>query len=133
MKTASIEIRQDEIFSGFTFNCANGYLVSVQKGAYTGVNMASDSTSEIGILFDNYGVGGEEFCIIPSHEFEGEMVAGPLGHVDDEKIPEIILAVQTEAWDVLSDLLDIPADEMIEPPHKTDPWDVKEAADKANA
>ena len=97
------------------------------------MNMSSDTTSEIGILHDNYGIGEPEFCIIPSHEYDGEMVAGPLGHVDDEKIPEIILAVQTEAFDVLSDLLDIPGDKLIDPPHHTDPYDVKEYLDKQNA
>ena len=127
MKIASIEINQDDISSGFTFHCANGYLVSVQKGA---MNMSSDTTSEIGILHDNYGIGEPQFCIIPSHEVDGEMVAGPKGHVSDEVIPSIIAAMQAEDWAFLSDLLDIPADAMIEPPHETDPWDAKEASEK---
>ena len=130
MKTASIEIQQNEINSGFTYHCANGYLVSVQKGIDSRVNMSSDTTSEIGILHDNYGIGEPQFCIIPSHEVDGEMVAGPLGHVKDEIVPEIILAIQTEAFDILSDLLDIPGDKLIDPPHITDPWDAKEYAEK---
>ena len=133
MKIASIEIHQDDIHSGFTFHCANGYSVSVQKGTHPQVNMASDDTSEIGILHDNYGIGEPQFCIIPSHEVDGEMIAGPLGHVKDEIIPEIILALQTEAFDILSDLLDIPGDKLIDPPHQTDPWDAKEYYDKQNA
>jgi hypothetical protein len=131
MKTASIEIHHTDIHSGITYHCANGYSVSIQKGAIAGVNMASDDTSEIGILHDNYGIGEPQFCIIPSHEVDGEMVAGPLGHVKDEIIPDIILAVQTEAFDILSDLLDIPGDKLIDPPHITDPWDAKEAAEKS--
>ena len=130
MKIASIEIQQSEINWGFTFHCANGYLISVQKGE---MNMSSDTTSEIGILHDNYGIGEPQFCIIPSHEVDGEMIAGPLGHVKDEIIPEIILALQTEAFDILSDLLDIPGDKLIDPPHQTDPWDAKEYYDKQNA
>ena len=130
MKIASIEIHQDDIHSGFTFHCANGYSVSVQKGTHSQVNMSSDDTSEIGILHDNYGIGEPQFCIIPSHEVDGEMVAGPKGHVSDEVIPSIIAAMQAEDWAFLSDLLDIPADAMIEPPHETDPWDAKEASEK---
>ena len=122
MKDASIEIISNSINLGFHFTCGNGYTVSVQKGADPCVNSSSDSTSEIAIMWHNHGVGEPTFCIIPRDI---------LGHVPDKNIPEIIQCVQCEDWGTLESILD--CGELNAAPWDTDPWDEKEAADRANA
>jgi hypothetical protein len=116
MQDARIEITHGEIHSGFSFHCWNGYTVSVQKGNIAGVNMASEETSEVAIMYN------DRFCIIP-HDCAG--------HVPDGHIPRILDAVQEADWDEVRHWLGL--EYIDEPPYTPDAYDYKEAMDKQHA